>query len=106
MSGALRSPSIKVTFMSYSPIPLPFAGTGEYMPHQLRLSRPASFTLKANQRKEMAAGWLSNVFSVIQLTPATYCTPRKKLWCNHWQIVRRLPAFGKVKPAFTKTNPR
>jgi hypothetical protein len=31
MSGALLSPSIKVTFMRYSPIPLPFAGTGEYI---------------------------------------------------------------------------
>ena len=89
MSGALRSPSIKVTFMSYSPIPLPFAGTGEYMPHQLRLSRSASFPLKANQRKEMAAGWLLSVFSVIQPASATYCTPHLRLGCNHWQLVRQ-----------------
>jgi len=31
MSKALRSPSIKATSMRYSPLPLPFAGTGEYI---------------------------------------------------------------------------
>jgi len=46
------------------------------LPHQLRLSRFASFSLKANQRKEIAAGWLPKVFSVRQPTSATYCTPR------------------------------
>jgi hypothetical protein len=40
------------------------------------LSRYASFSLKANQRKELAAGWLPKVFSVSQPAPATYCTPR------------------------------
>ena len=30
-SATLRSPSIKATSMRYSPIPLPFAGTGEYI---------------------------------------------------------------------------
>jgi len=45
------------------------------LPHQLRLSKFASFSLKANQRKEMAAGWLPDVFSARQPAPATYCTP-------------------------------
>ena len=29
--ATLRSPSIKATSMRYPPIPLPFAGTGEYI---------------------------------------------------------------------------
>jgi hypothetical protein len=36
-----------------------------------------SFLRLANQPEETAAGWLHLVFSVIQPTSATYCTPRK-----------------------------
>jgi len=48
------------------------------LPLQLRLSRSASFPLKANQRKEMAAGWLHCVFSVICLLmpPIAHLFPR------------------------------
>jgi len=59
----------------------------------------------ANQREEMAAGWLHCVLSVSQPASATYCTPHLRLGCKYWQLVCQHPTSGKATPAFTKGQP-
>ncbi len=91
--------------MSYSPIPLPFAGTGEYIAASASFEQVCQLPVKANQRKEMAAGWLLSVSqSSSQLLP-----PIARLGKTRVQsLAARLPAscHRQGKPAFTTTNPR
>jgi len=105
MSKALRSPSIKATSMRYSPVPLPFADTGEYIVASASFEQVCQLLVKGqpaerNGRRLAPLCFLSHPASSCHLLHAS-C-----LGCNHWQIVRQHPAIGKVKPAFTTTNPR
>ena len=63
--------------MRYSPFPLPFAGTGEYIAVSASFEQVCQLPVKSQPAERNGRRLAPQCFSVIQPASATYCTPRK-----------------------------